>query len=116
MIAASVHEQSLSTATQIARFQMDEIISPQQVIATLNRAKISFVLVGAYGLAGWMEPRATQDVDVVVALKQVKKAVRLLTKAFPNLDAEDVDVVVRLRDRSSGKVRIDVMKPMQQPY
>jgi len=116
MIAASVHEQSLSTATQIGRFQMAEIITPYQVIAVLNRAKISFVLVGAYGLAGWMEPRATQDVDVVVAIKQVKKAVRLLTDAFPNLEAEDVEVVVRLRDRSSGKVRVDVMKPTQQPY
>jgi hypothetical protein len=116
MIAASVHEQSLSTATQIGRFQMAEIITPHQVIAVLNRAKISFVLVGAYGLAGWMEPRATQDVDVVVALKQVKKAVRLLTAAFPNLEAEDVEVVVRLRDRTSGKVRVDVIKPTQQPY
>jgi DhnA family fructose-bisphosphate aldolase class Ia len=95
---------------------MDEIISPQQVIAILNRARISFVLVGAYGLAGWMEPRATQDVDVVVALKQVKKAVRLLTRAFPNLEAEEVEVVVRLRDPATGKVRIDVMKPTQQPY
>src|SRR5436309_12454749 len=101
MIAAAVHAQSLSTATQIARFQMDEIITPAQVIAVLNRAKTSFVLVGAYGLAGWMEARATQDVDVVVALRQVKKAVRLLVEAFPNLDAEDLDVVVRLRDRAT---------------
>lgn len=116
MSTASIHEQGLYTATQIARCQMNEIITPQQVIAILNRAKISFVLVGAYGLAGWMEPRATQDVDVVVALKQVKKAVRLLTAAFPNLDQEDCDVVIRLRDRTSGKVRVDVMKPTQQPY
>jgi hypothetical protein len=116
MIAASVHEQSLSTATQIARFQMDEIISPQQVIAILNEAKVPFVLVGAYGLAGWMEPRATQDVDVVVALRQVKKAVRLLLSAFPKLEAEDVEVVVRLRNPTTEKVVIDVMKPVQQPY
>src|SRR5947209_707013 len=116
MVAASVHAQSLFTATQIARFQMDEIISPQQVIAILNRAKVPFVLVGAYGLAGWMNPRATKDVDVVVALKQVKKAVRLLTEAFPNLEAEDIEVVVRLRDRATKDVAIDVMKPVQQPY
>jgi hypothetical protein len=116
MSSISIHEKSLSTATQIARFQMDEIISPQQVIAILNRAKIRFVLVGAYGLAGWMKPRATKDVDVVVALRQVKKAVRLLTESFPNLEAEDVEVVVRLRDRTSEEVIIDVMKPVQQPY
>jgi hypothetical protein len=116
MTAASVHERGLFTATQIARFQMDEIISPQQVIAILNRAKVPFVLVGAYGLAGWMNPRATKDVDVVVALRQVKKAVRLLIEAFPNLDAEDTEVVVRMRDRGSKEVAIDVMKPSQQPY
>ena len=116
MIATSVHAKGLSTATQIARFQMDEIISPQQVIKILNRAKIPFVLVGAYGLAGWMKPRATQDVDVVVALKQVKKAVRLLTQAFPQLEPDDGEVVVRLRDRQSQEVAIDVLKPVQKPY
>lgn len=116
MAVASIHERGLSTATQIARFQMDEIISPQQVIAVLNRAKVPFVLVGAYGLAGWMNPRATKDVDVVVALRQVKKAVRLLIEAFSNLEAEDVEVVVRLRDRTTKEVAIDVMKPVQQPY
>jgi hypothetical protein len=63
-----------------------------------------------------MEPRATQDVDVVVALKQVVKAVRLLTQAFPQLGPEDVEIVVCLRDRVTGKVRVNVMKPTQQPY
>jgi hypothetical protein len=116
MSTATTHERGLSTATQIARFQMDEIITPAQVIAVLNRARISFVLVGAYGLAGWMEPRATQDVDVVVALKQVKKAVRLLIEAFANLESEELEVVVRLRDRATTIVRVDVMKPMQPPY
>jgi hypothetical protein len=116
MVAASIHARGLSTATQIARFQMDEIISPQQVIAVLNRAKVSFVLVGAYGLAGWMVPRATRDVDIVVALKQVRKAVKLLTEAFPHLKAEDDEVVVRLLDARTGGVAIDVLKPVQPPY
>jgi hypothetical protein len=77
---------------------------------------VPFVLVGAYGLAGWMEPRATKDVDVVVALKQVKKVVRLLIDHFPDLEADDVEVVVRLRDRKTEEVMIDVMKPVQQPF
>ncbi len=72
--ATAVHERGLSTATQIARFQMDEIIAPQQVIAILNQAKVPFVLVGAYGLAGWMNPRATQDVDVVVGAEAGEKS------------------------------------------
>jgi hypothetical protein len=92
-------------------------ILPQDVVKVLNEAKIRFVLVGAYGLAGWLkEPRATQDVDIIVAPRQVKKAVKVLVKAFPQLDPEDVPVVVRLRNRETQEVAIDVMKPVQQPY
>lgn len=116
MSISSPHEKALWKSAQIARFQMEKIISPQEVIRVLNRGKVSFVLVGAYGLAGWMRARATEDVDVVVALRQVKKAVQLLLAAFPDLDQEDLEVVVRLRSKTSGNVLIDVMKPVQQPY
>lgn len=95
---------------------MGKVISPQEVIRVLNRGKISFVLVGAYGLAGWMKPRATEDVDVVIALRQVKKAVGLLLAQFPHLEAQDAKVVVRLKDKETKEVAIDVMRPVQQPY
>jgi hypothetical protein len=73
--------------------------------------------VGAYGLAGWRkEPRATEDVDVVVAARQVQKAVKVLCAAFPQLEPVDLPVVVRLRYRETEDVAIDVMKPLQQPY
>jgi hypothetical protein len=93
------------------------VIPVAEVIRLLNRAKISFVLVGAYGLAGWRrESRATEDIDVVVAAKQLKKAVKVLVGAFPRLEAVDLPVVIRLRDRETQDVLIDVMKPVQQPY
>jgi hypothetical protein len=93
------------------------MVSPQEVITVLNRAKISFVLVGAFGLALWRkEARGTEDVDVVVAAKQVKKAVRVLLDAFPQLEPVDFEVVVRLRDRETQEVFVDVKKPLQQPY
>jgi hypothetical protein len=83
----------------------------------LNKAGISFVLAGAYGLSGWLKkPRATQDVDVIVAAKHIKKATRVLLEAFPRLEADDQAVVVRLRDRDSKVVVIDVMKPTQSLY
>ena len=40
----------------------------------------------------------------------------MLTTAFPRLEPVDLPVVVRLRDRESHDVLIDVMKPVQQPY
>jgi hypothetical protein len=96
---------------------MDKVIPPLEVVRVLNGAKVRFVLVGAYGLAGWCkEARATEDVDIVVAGRQVKKAVKVLCDSFPHLEPVDLPVVTRLRDRETHDVAIDVMKPLQQPY
>jgi hypothetical protein len=122
MKVLDIHAQRMRRSAEIARFQMElqlekRFLSPLDVIRVLNRAKISFVLVGAYGLSGWRsQARATEDVDVVVAARQVARAVRVLTKAFPHLEADDAEVVVRLRDEDSKEVAIDVMKPLQPPY
>ena len=117
MELAEIHGRGLSKSSQLSGFQMERAIPPLDVIRILNNAKVSFVLVGAYGLAGWRkEARATEDIDVVVAAKQVKKAVKLLCQAFPDLEPVDLPVVVRLRWRGTEEVAIDVMKPVQQPY
>jgi hypothetical protein len=95
----------------LSRMQVKNMISPLDVIRVLNAEGVKFVLVGAHGIVGWMKkPRATQDVDVVVMNKHVKKAMRALLAAFPNLRASDEEVVVRLRDAESGDVIIDLMK------
>jgi hypothetical protein len=101
----------------LSSFQMAKLIPPVEVIRVLNEAKVPFVLVGAYGLSGWLkEARATEDVDVVVAGRHVKKAVKALEAVFPDLEALDLPVVTRLRDRVTKDVAIDIMKPVQQPY
>jgi hypothetical protein len=90
---------------------MPDTITPAQVIEVLNNARVRFVLMGAHGLGGWMrKPRATQDVDVLVATRSAKKAVRELLTAFPHLEELDYPVVTRLQDRESKEVVIDVMK------
>jgi hypothetical protein len=112
-----VHELSVATSTALSGYAMDPVINPLDVVAVLNRAGISFVLVGQHGLAGWQgEARATEDVDVIVALKHHKKSVKLLLASFPILDAEEVAVVTRLRNRETQRVLIDVMKPNQQLF
>jgi hypothetical protein len=119
MAVLDIHEHRLRRSAEIARFQLEvqlekRFLSPLDVIRVLNREKISFVLVGAYGVSGWMsQSRATEDVDVVVALKHVKKATRVLLKEFPYLQADDQEVVVRLRDKESQDVLVDLMKPTQ---
>ena len=75
------------------------------------------MLLGAYAIGGWTrEPRATKDVDVLVAARGHQKAVAALLAAFPHLQVEDHEVVTRLRDPETGNVVIDVMKPNQPLY
>jgi hypothetical protein len=96
---------------------MPGFITPLEVIAVLNAAKVRLVLVGLHGLAEWMqETRGTEDVDVLVFARQHKKAVQALLRAFPHLEEYDLPVVTRLRDRASKRVAIDVMRPIQQPH
>lgn len=96
---------------------MPSTIPLVDVIRVLNKAKVSYVLVGAHGLASWRgKPRATEDVDVVVNAKHLRKAVKALVEAFPTLEPVDLPVVIRLRDRGTHDVLIDIMKPVQQPY
>ncbi len=114
MRTAVANAKGLDIASQLGVIQVAKVITPLEVLRVCNRERISFVLVGAYGLAAWFpDPRATQDVDLIVATKHVKKAVRVLSKAFPQLVPEDCEVVIRLRNTETEKIAIDVMKTSQ---
>src|SRR5437773_402894 len=112
MEVQDVHVRSLQTSTALSSYYMPHAITPQDVIHLLNRANVSFVLVGAHGLGGWMnKPRATEDVDIVVAARHLKKAIGTLLETFKHLEVDEHVVVIRLRDRETKQVVIDVMKP-----
>lgn len=107
-----IHARSLRDSAELSGYQAEYTVSPLDVIPLLNHAGISFVLVGAHGLGGWLkEPRGTKDVDLVVATKHLKKATRVLQQAFPYLQVEEHEVVIRFREPNSQEVVIDVMKP-----
>jgi hypothetical protein len=117
MKVTDIHAESLAASTALSRSYMAYSILPADVIKVLTAAKVTFMLVGAHGIGGWMDdPRAMQDVDVVVAARHLKKAVNALLAAFPQLDPDDKPVVIRLRDRDTKKIVIDVMKPAEQLY
>jgi hypothetical protein len=114
MPSVDIHSDSLATSTALTVYYMPAAITPLQVIRVLNASGIRFMLVGAHGLGGWTgAPRATQDIDVIVAARTLRKAVRELLAAFPHLEADDHEAVTRLRDQETKKVVIDVMKPYQ---
>lgn len=105
-------ERSLATSTALSKHYHPMIITPIEVVRALNRAKVRFTLVGAHALGGWTHrPRTTDDVDVVVAARHVKRAVGGLIAAYPQLVAAELPIVVRLRDGENGPTLVDVMKP-----
>src|SRR5579872_6776309 len=112
-----IHGWSLETSTALSGYYYVKGIAPIDVIRVLRAVGVRFMLVGAHALGGWTgAPRATHDVDVLVATRGYKKAIKALLAAFPQLKAEDEPVVTRFRDPESGQVRIDVIKPNQPLY
>jgi predicted nucleotidyltransferase len=112
--AVNVHAITLADSAALSRHYMPRSILPTDVIEILNRAKISYVLVGAHGVFGWMkveEARITKDVDILVTAKHQKKALKALLKEFPYLESIDSPVVTRLKDPKTGQIVIDLMKP-----
>jgi hypothetical protein len=112
MIVRDIHSTHLTKATTLSGFAMPDAIRPLEVITVLNKAGVRFTLAGAYGIGGWIKKtRATEDVDVIVAARDHKKAIAALLAAFPHLQADDHEVVTRLRDAETQQVAIDLMKP-----
>lgn len=90
-------------------------VTAENVIAALNRAGIRPVLMGTHGLVGYRsESRATEDVDVLVTKREVRKALRVLEQEFSYLEVVDTAVVTRFRNAATQKIVLDVMKPISQ--
>lgn len=111
------HLRALRVSAELTSYFVPGAISPIDVMQALNEARISFGLVGAHARMGWMrKPRATQDVDVVVAGRQVKKAVRFLCEAYSHLEPIELPGVVSLRNRETRGELVDIVKPLLSPY
>lgn len=123
--AAVGHEYGVRQSSRLTRdyrqvhrkLAMD--ITPQPVIDVLVKAGVkNWVLMGLHGYVGYMAmPRATQDVDILVAAREKNKAVKAIRAAWPTLLVEEFPVVVRFRDPNDPgpdglpKPTIDLMLP-----
>jgi predicted nucleotidyltransferase len=82
-------------------------LSPADVARVLAGARVRYVVVGAHAINLYTgKPRATQDVDVVVAAPV--KARRAVHDAYPKLAVEDHAIVIRFKDE--GKEVLDLIK------
>ena len=94
-------------------------IGPQEVIDVLVAAGVKdWVLMGLHGYVGYLtQPRATQDVDVMVSYRERKRAVKAIRQHWPNLIVRELSQVVRFLDPADlgpdGKPKavIDLMQP-----
>lgn len=94
-------------------------IKPQDVIDVLTAAGVKeWVLMGLHGYVGYLpQPRATQDVDVLISHRDRKRAVKALQEAFPTLVVEELEPVVRFKDPADcfadgrPKPVVDLMLP-----
>ena len=93
--------------------------TPQEVIDVLVKAGVKkWVLMSLHGYVDYMpDPRATQDVVILVSAREKKKAVEAIKAAWPTLFVEEYPEVVRFRDPNDrgidGRPRptIDMMLP-----
>jgi hypothetical protein len=94
-------------------------ITPQDVIDVLNAAGIKdWVLMGLHGYVGYMpDPRATQDVDVMVPYNARPRATKAIAARWPNLIIHELSQVTRFLDPNDinpeGKPKpvVDLMHP-----
>lgn len=94
-------------------------IAPQDVIDVLVAAGVrNWVLMGLHGYVGYLpDPRATQDVDVMVARRERKRAIQAVKRAWPTLVLREFPQVARFLDpqdrdsRGQAKPVIDLMLP-----
>ncbi len=122
MIAATTraHGDAMRRCTRITQtlrhmcFPEVGMIAPADVMAVLDAAGVSYILMGNYGIAGWRgAPRATQDVDMLVRQRDHRKAVQAVRHAFPHLPIEDGPALTRFLDPATREPLIDLMKPDQ---
>ncbi len=98
-------------------------VTPHEVIECMLQAGVKqWVLMGLHGYVGYLPmPRATQDVDVMVAYSEKRRAVAAVATRWPMLTQFDLPQVVRFLDPTDldpeGKPKpvIDIMLPCS-PY
>ena len=119
------HAYAIRTSTRLTSYTkrhqrkaaMD--ITPQDVIDTLNAAGVkNWVLMGLHGYVGYMpDPRATQDVDVMVPYSAHVRAKKAIAARWPELRIRELSQVTRFLDpldvdhEGQPKPIIDLMHP-----
>lgn len=104
----------LSKLPVIGREQKEDVkrMAPEELIPLLQKAGVDFVLAGAHGIGGWMaEPRATQDVDFIIRVRDRQKATAALMAKYPHLELEKHPDVWRFKSGEQYLVDLILTRP-----
>lgn len=121
--AYGIRKSSMLTSDYRKRFRRGIVdVTPEEVIACMIESKIrNWVLMGLHGYVGYLPmPRATQDVDVMVAFSEKLVAAKAIETRWPMLKRINLEQVVRFMDDTDldpeGKPKpvIDLMLPWGQ--
>ena len=94
--ATQMDEGCFAATIELSTFQVSGFMNPRDFLDVLIAGRIDFVVLGLYGISGWLkEPRATQDLDVLVSKRQHRRAVAVVREAFPGLTVADTPVATR---------------------
>jgi hypothetical protein len=117
------HLEALRTSSRLTSYFREKHqpmaidVTPEMVIEALYQEGIKCVLMGTHGLNVYRDQtRATHDVGVLVRKRDVRKAIRVLQEAFPDLILNDTPVVARFIDPAIDQAVLDVMKPTQKVF
>ena len=88
-------------------------IDLQEILRTLSRKRIPFVLTGAHALGGWTgQPRATKDIDLLVkAGRNHARAVKAIRELYPQLEARPFHRLTAFFVPGEKQSVIDVVYP-----
>ncbi len=93
------------------------MVIPEEIMQALNKAGIKYMVMGTHGINGYRdEARATQDIDLLVRVRDYRKTVTLLQKLYPKLQVMEQVPVTRFVEPTTNKVVIDVMRPYDPLY
>lgn len=83
-----------------------------EILRTLTRRRIAFVLTGTHGISGWTgRPRATLDVDILVKKGNRPRAAKVIAALYPDLELRDFKGVTCFLVPGGHHSLIDVTSP-----